>query len=135
TGGVLFGWLGDRVGRVRAMTLSVLTYAIFSGLCAQATSAEEIVALRFLSSVGMGGEWALGVALVMELWPDRSRSLLAGLIGASANVGFLLCGAVNWGLGQVLPRMDGWLSALGLPKSSIDFLVADSGWRLLMFTG
>src|SRR5438132_1525107 len=90
---------------------------------------------------GAGAPWvcvaggALGVALVMEIWPDRSRALLAGLIGAAANVGFLLCGAVNWGLGQVLPRMDGWLSALGLPKSSIDFLVADSGWRLLMFTG
>src|SRR5579864_9309485 len=54
TGGVLFGWLGDRIGRVRAMTLSVLTYALFSGLCAFVTSAEQIVALRFVSSLGMG---------------------------------------------------------------------------------
>src|SRR5713226_8137532 len=47
TGGVLFGWLGDRIGRVRAMTLSVLTYALFSGLCGVATSATQVGALRF----------------------------------------------------------------------------------------
>src|SRR5205807_4633704 len=73
TGGVLFGWLGDRLGRVRAMTLSVLTYAVFSGLCGVATSAEQVAGLRFLSALGMGGEWSLGVALVMEIWPDHSR--------------------------------------------------------------
>src|SRR3954451_23329353 len=63
TGGVLFGWLGDRLGRVRAMTLSVLTYSVFSGLCAFAQSPEQISLLRFVSALGMGGEWALGVAL------------------------------------------------------------------------
>src|SRR5205823_1521871 len=80
TGGVLFGWLGDRIGRVRAMTLSVLTYAVFSGLCGVATSAEQVAGLRFLSALGMGGEWSLGVALVMEIWPDHSRGWLAGVI-------------------------------------------------------
>src|SRR5438874_9376539 len=70
TGGVLFGWLGDRIGRVRAMTLSVLTYAVFSGLCAFAATAWQITALRFCSALGMGGEWSLGVALVMEIWPE-----------------------------------------------------------------
>src|SRR5207249_567274 len=79
TGGVLFGWLGDRVGRVRAMTLSVLTYAVFSGLCGFATAPWHIVVLRFLSALGMGGEWSLGVALVMEIWPEKSRGWLAGL--------------------------------------------------------
>src|SRR5262249_11355554 len=63
TGGVVFGWLGDRLGRVRAMTLSVLTYAVFSGLCGFATSPVQIAVLRFLSALGMGGEWSLGVAL------------------------------------------------------------------------
>ena len=87
TGGVLFGWLGDRFGRVRAMMLSVLTYALVSGLCGFATSAWQIGALRFIASLGMGGEWSLGVALINEIWPDRSRAFLAGLIGAAANVG------------------------------------------------
>src|SRR5439155_547256 len=76
--------------RVRAMTLSVFTYAAFSGLCGFASSPAQIAALRFLSALGMGGEWALGVALVMEIWPDQSRAVLAGLIGAAANVGYLL---------------------------------------------
>src|SRR5437763_1819690 len=78
TGGVLFGWLGDRIGRVRAMTLSVLTYALFSGLCGVAITAWQVAALRFVSALGMGGEWSLGVALVMEIWPNRSRALMAG---------------------------------------------------------
>ena len=72
TGGVLFGWLGDRIGRVRAMTLSILTYALFTGLCGLATGAAQLGVLRFIAALGMGGEWSLGVALVMEIWPNRS---------------------------------------------------------------
>src|SRR3954451_4800015 len=82
TGGVLFGWLGDRLGRVRALTLSVLTYAVFRGLCGLAATPRQVVALRLLASLGMGGEVSLGVALVMEVFPYGSRALLAGLIGA-----------------------------------------------------
>ena len=78
TGGVLFGWLGDRIGRVRSMMLSVLTYAIVSGLCGFATDAWQIGVLRFIAALGMGGEWSLGVALINEIWPDRSRAFLAG---------------------------------------------------------
>jgi MFS transporter, SHS family, sialic acid transporter len=135
TGGVLFGWLGDRLGRVRAMMLSVLTYALFSGLCGFAKNAEQVVVLRFLSALGMGGEWSLGVALVMEIWPEESRALLAGLIGAAANVGFLLIGALGLGLATFLDGMQQWLAATGLSQSWVDFLTAHSGWRLLMFSG
>lgn len=95
SGGVLFGWLGDRLGRVRAMTLSVIVYSLFTGLCAFAQTPAQVAALRFVSALGMGGEWSLGVALVMEIWPDRSRTFLAGLIGAAANVGFLLVFAMG----------------------------------------
>src|SRR5437667_4167790 len=111
TGGVLFGWLGDRLGRVRAMTLSVITYAIFSGLCGFAASPAQIAILRFVSALGMGGEWALGVALVMEIWPDKSRAFPAGLIGAAANVGYMLMAVIGLGLqGLVTPLRDGLLS-------------------------
>src|SRR5579871_2374002 len=89
-GGVLFGWLGDRLGRVRAMALSIMTYAAFSGLGAFATNPWHMVGVRFIAALGMGGEWSLGVALVMEIWGGRSRGLLAGLIGGSANFGYLL---------------------------------------------
>src|SRR5262245_41063990 len=53
TGGVVFGWLGDRLGRVRAMSLSIFTYAIFTGLCGFASEAWHIAALRFIASLGM----------------------------------------------------------------------------------
>ena len=93
-GGVLFGWLGDRVGRVKAMVWSVATYSIFSGLCGFVTAPWQLGVLRFIASLGMGGEWALGVALISEIWPAKSRPLLSGLIGAAANVGFFLVGVV-----------------------------------------
>ncbi len=89
-GGVVFGWIGDRLGRVRAMTLSILTYSIFTGLCFFAQQPWHLGALRFVAAFGMGGEWSLGVALVMEAWPREKRPLLAGLIGAASNVGFVL---------------------------------------------
>jgi MFS family permease len=134
-GGVLFGWLGDRIGRVRAMSLSVITYAVFSGLCAFSGSATQIAVLRFFSSVGMGGEWSLGVALVMEIWPDRSRSLMAGLIGAAANVGYLLLALVGMAVIGSLDAIGRGLLAAGLPDGTVDALVRNSGWRLLMLLG
>jgi MFS family permease len=93
-GGWSFGWLGDRFGRVRAMAVSVLTYSLFTGLCGLAQAPWQMAALRFVAAVGMGGEWALGVALVMETWEPEARPLLAGLIGAAANVGFMLSAAM-----------------------------------------
>jgi MFS family permease len=82
-GGFLFGWLGDRIGRVKAMTWSILCYSGFTGLCYFASEPWHLGALRLLAALGMGGEWALGVALVMETWPEARRPLMAGLIGAA----------------------------------------------------
>jgi SHS family sialic acid transporter-like MFS transporter len=93
-GGLVFGWLGDRIGRVRAMTLSVLAYSLFTGLCYLAHSPWQLGAFRFIAALGMGGEWALGVALVMEIWPQDKRPLMAGLIGAAANVGYALIAVI-----------------------------------------
>jgi MFS family permease len=95
-GGVVFGWLGDRLGRVRAMTLSILIYSIFTGLCFFAQQPWHLGALRFVAAFGMGGEWSLGVALVMEAWPRDKRPLLAGLIGAASNVGFALIAVIGF---------------------------------------
>jgi MFS family permease len=119
TGGVLFGWLGDRIGRVRAMALSVLTYALFTGACGLVGEAWQVGLLRFVASLGMGGEWSLGVALVMEVWPNRSRAFMAGLIGAAANVGYLLVGLAGLGLAQIMSptALESW------------------GWRMMMLLG
>ena len=72
TGGVVFGWLGDKIGRVRAMTVSVLLYSLCSGLSAASSTPAELAVLRFMGALGMGGEWALGVALVMESWEPEA---------------------------------------------------------------
>jgi len=135
TGGVLFGWLGDRIGRVRAMTFSVFTYAIFTGLCGLAQAPWQVGVLRFIASLGMGGEWALGVSLVMEVWPNQSRALMAGLIGAAANVGYLLDGFVGQGAIDHLDKVNVWLQQAGLARDWADALTAHRGWRLMMLAG
>jgi MFS transporter, SHS family, sialic acid transporter len=134
-GGVLFGWLGDRIGRVRAMSLSVLTYAVFTGLCGLARSPEQIACLRFIAALGMGGEYALGVALVMESWPNRSRVLLSGLIGAAGNAGYLAIALLGFALAAVLGDIANILATLGMSTQLVERLTGHHGWRLLMMTG
>lgn len=135
SGGVLFGWLGDKIGRVRAMSISIFTYAIFTGLGGFASEAWHIAVFRFIASLGMGGEWSLGVALVNEIWPNKSRALTAGLIGAAANVGYLLASVLSMVLLSFLAATEGMLQAIGLSQATTDYLLAHSAWRLLMISG
>lgn len=94
-GGLVFGWLGDRIGRVRAMILSVLAYSIFTGLNYFAQAPWHLALFRFIAALGMGGEWSLGVALVMEAWPRDKRPLMAGVIGAAANFGYAIIALIG----------------------------------------
>lgn len=135
SGGVLFGWLGDKIGRVRAMSLSIFTYAIFTGLCGFATEAWHIAALRFVASLGMGGEWSLGVALVNEVWSGKSRAVTAGLIGAAANIGYLLVAVLSMVLLNFIGAMEGAFHSLGLSPDTTARLLSHSAWRLLMISG
>ncbi len=135
SGGVLFGWLGDRIGRVRAMTLSILTYAIFTGLCGLSTAPWHLAVLRFIAALGMGGEWALGVALVIEVWPDRSRTMLAGLIGAASNVGIMLVPLLSLALLSLAPQLQSAMLSIGMPAKWAWALIDHEGWRLLMMSG
>jgi MFS family permease len=134
-GGVLFGWLGDRIGRVRAMSFSVLTYATFTALCGFAADTPQLAVLRFLGALGMGGEYALGVSLVMESWPNRSRILLAGLIGAAGNAGYLVIAVLGLGLSAVLDDLAGLLAAAGMSTEWVQHFTGYQGWRLLMIVG
>lgn len=93
-GGVVFGWLADRAGRAKAIGLSILCYSTITALSYFVTNPEQLLALRFLACLGIGGMWPSGVALVAEAWPSVSRPALAGLIGAAANVGFLILGLI-----------------------------------------
>lgn len=136
TGGVFFGWLGDKLGRVRAMTVSVLLYSLCSGLSAASGTPAEFAVLRFLGALGMGGEWALGVALVMEVWPNASRGWLAGWIGAFGNFGYTACGLIALGLNHTgAGEIRSWLSAAGLADEWASALTANRNWRMLMLVG
>lgn len=123
-GGVAFGWLGDRIGRVRAMSLSILTYSLVTGLGYFAQSPEHLAMVRFVSALGMGGQWSLGVALVMECWPERWRPMLAGAMGAAANFGFLLVG-ITAKLHPVTQDQWRWMMVIAaLPALLVVFIVA-----------
>src|SRR5687768_3364562 len=121
-GGLVFGWLGDRIGRVRAMAISILTYSLFTALAFFAQSPEQLAIFRFIAALGMGGEWSLGVALVMECWPEKLRPLMAGFIGAAANVGFLLVGwvAKTWPVTMESWR---WMFLVGALPALLVFLI------------
>ncbi|MBX3412110.1 MAG: MFS transporter [Pirellulales bacterium] len=88
-GGLVFGWLGDRFGRARAMGLSILWYTLWTGGTYFVTSSEQLVVMRFIACLGTGGIWPNGVALASEAWASVSKPLMAGLIGTAANVGFI----------------------------------------------
>jgi MFS transporter, SHS family, sialic acid transporter len=135
TGGVLFGWLGDRIGRVRAMTLSVLVYAGCSGLCGFSAAPWQLATLRFAGALGMGGEWALGVALVMEMWPGARRAWLAGLIGAFGNLGYFLLALIALGLNRVGGEVGQWLTSMGIGEDTVTYFTRNGNWRLLMAVG
>lgn len=112
SGGLVFGWLGDKVGRVRAMVASILMYSICTGACYFAGAAWQLGILRFLAALGMGGEWSLGVALVMECWPESKRPLMAGVIGAASNFGLALVGVLTW-IFPVKPDSWRWVMLAG----------------------
>ncbi len=122
-GGVTFGWLGDRIGRIRAMSWSILVYSLLTGLGYFIQTPWELAAVRFASALGMGGQWALGVALVMECWPEKWRPWLAGIMGIGANVGFLLVG-VTARMHHVTPESWRWIMLVGaLPALLVFFVI------------
>lgn len=118
-GGWVFGWCGDRYGRVKAMAVSIVWYAGFTGLSYFVETPLQMCVMRFIACMGIGGMWPAGVALVSEAWPDVSRPALAGLIGASANLGIALLSIVVKQIGSAAPQYE---------------LTPDS-WRWLMLLG
>jgi MFS family permease len=99
TGGIAFGVLGDRIGRARTMALTVLAYSLFTGLSALSVSIWDFAVYRFLTGLGVGGEFAVGVALVAEVMPDRARPHALGWLQASSAVGNMIAALISLGLG------------------------------------
>lgn len=89
-GGIVLGNLGDVVGRTRALGISILFYSAFAGMGAFVRTQEQMLVLRFLVGLGVGGVWPNAVALAAECWPDKSRPIVAGLMGAALNGGILM---------------------------------------------
>ena len=87
TGGLAFGILGDRIGRAKTMVWTILVYSAFTGLSALSRNVYDFAAYRFLTGLGVGGEFAVGVALVAEVMPDRARPHALGLLQALSAVG------------------------------------------------
>lgn len=86
-GGLLFGSLADKYGRRPMMIWTILMYSIFSGLTYFATSLEQVMVLRFLVAMGIGGEWAVAAALVSEVFPTRARAQASGIFHATSVIG------------------------------------------------
>lgn len=89
-GGVFLGNLGDRIGRTRAMGISILFYSVFAAMGAWARTQEQMLVLRFLVGLGVGGMWPNGMVLVAECWSNASRPLVSGVMSAGLNLGILM---------------------------------------------
>ncbi len=126
-GGLGFGIMGDRVGRVKTMLLTILLYSIFTGLSVFSVGFTDFAVYRFLTGLGVGGEFAVGVALVAEVMPDRARPYVLGLLQALSAVGNCMAALVYIVLG--LLERSGALQDLTL------FGWDMKGWRIAFSIG
>lgn len=116
-GGMAIGVISDRLGRVKAMVLSIALYAIFTGLCGLAQTWWQLGIFRFLTGFGIGGELVTIATMLSETWPERSRALAIGALISSYQVGVFLAGLVP-------TLMTGWAHSMGFVP-----------WRVVFFLG
>lgn len=119
-GGLIFGVLGDRIGRAKTMMFTILMYSLFTGLSALSVEFWDFALYRFLTGMGVGGEFAVGVALVAEVMPDRARPYTLALLQSLSAVGNVSAAIVGMYQGQ--------LAAL----ANID---PSSAWRAMFVIG
>lgn len=119
-GGVFFGIFSDYYGRRLALMLTIVMYAVFTGLSAAAHSWWELSIYRFLTGLGIGGEWAAGAALVAETWPERSRTKAAALLQLSGGVGYFLAAFINLLVGGYSWR---WVFVVGALPALLLFVL------------
>ena len=103
-GGSLFGRLGDKLGRSRTLVLTILTYAVFTGMSFFATTWWQLLIFRFLAALGIGGEWAVGAALLSETWPKNWRPWLAAVLQTGVNIGVMLASLAVFLMADQPPR-------------------------------
>ncbi|HXZ26672.1 MAG TPA: MFS transporter [Terriglobales bacterium] len=104
-GGVLFGYVADRIGRTRALMLSILTYSVCSFASGLSTTILMLACFRFVLGLGMGGEWNTGATLVAETWPTHLRAKAIAIVQSSYAIGFALAAVVA---GLVMRYLGNW---------------------------
>jgi len=119
-GGIVFGVMADYFGRTKTLIITILIYASFTGLAALSQDWWHLAIYRFLTALGIGGEWAAGAALVAETWPEEKRAKAAGILQSAWAVGFFLAAAFN-----LLLKGYGWrvLFVIGVFPAFVSFLV------------
>lgn len=117
-GGLIFGVMGDRVGRAKTMIVTILAYSLFTGLSALSVNFWDFSLYRFLTGLGVGGEFAVGVALVAEVMPDRARPYCLSMLQALTVVGNIGAALIAMAIGT--------LAELGLVASA---------WRPMFVVG
>lgn len=119
-GGVVFGVLADRFGRTRILMCTIVIYALFTGLAALSNTWWHLAIYRFLTALGIGGEWAAGAALVAEVWPEGKRTKAAGILQSAWAAGFLLAALTNLAM-----RGSGWrpIFVVGIAPALVALLV------------
>jgi MFS family permease len=118
TGGILFGQIADRIGRARTLMLTMLLYALGTAACAAAPNIWALVAFRIVASLGIGGEWAAGAAMVAEVVPEHRRVEAGALLYTSAPFGLFLATFANFQIAGVFFK--------GSPETS---------WRIVFLCG
>lgn len=88
-GGIVFGALSDRYGRIRVLTWTIVLFAVFTGLCAFATGYWDLLVYRTIAGIGLGGEFGIGMALAAEAWPARHRARVSSYVALGWQVGVL----------------------------------------------
>ena len=103
-GGIVFGSLSDRYGRIRVLTWTIVLFAVFTGMCAFAQGYWDLLAYRTVAGIGLGGEFGIGMALAAEAWPAKHRARVSSYVALGWQIGVL--GAAM--LTPLLLPMIGW---------------------------
>ena len=127
TGGLIFGMLGDRIGRARTMIMTILLYSLFTGLSSLSQGVWDFAFYRFLTGLGVGGEFAVGVALVAEVMPGSARPYALALLQALSGIGNVSAAFIFLGLG--IAQEHGWIEQV-LGSGHIA-----TPWRIMFLVG
>jgi len=122
-GGLVFGPIADRYGRAKTMAITILIYAGFTGLSGIAGSWQELAFYRFMTGLGIGGEWSAGAALIAESWPERSRAKAAGIMQSCGGIGFFFASLLYLVVGPYGWR---WVFAFGILPAIVAFYIRRS---------